>query len=152
MSVESKHPGGRPRTVSFSPEEMISLGREMIEWVKKNEQSVLHLSEWYTIEKEYTYNEWKQFISKEEFRPYYEKALKIVGRKYLDKDSKVRDGISQRWQRVYFKDLREEEDETARFNASLKAPEQEKHDSDHMKKMTDFFDSITQAKSKKSDA
>jgi hypothetical protein len=81
----------------------------------------LHLSEWYTIEKGYTYNEWKNFIQKEEFLPYYEQALKIVGLKYVDKNTNVRDGISQRWQRVYFKDLKEQEDEDADAEVVRKA-------------------------------
>ena len=46
-----------------------------------------------------------------EFVPYYERAIKMVGMKYLDKTSNVREGISQRWQRVYFKDLRKSEDQ-----------------------------------------
>lgn len=115
-------PAGRPRKISFSPEEMIKLGEEMVKWVEEHPE-VLHLSEWYTIEKMFTYNEWKTFIVKDEFFPYYEKALKMVGRKYLDKNSNIKDGISQRWQRVYFKDLKEEEDETAQFNSNLRKKE-----------------------------
>lgn len=114
-------PGGRPRTTSLPPEEMIELGKEMIEWVDKNKP--LHLSQWYTITKHYTYNQWKKFLEKEEFRPYYEIALKLVGMQYLDKDSKIREGISQRWQRVYFKDLKEEEDETAKYTSDLRKNE-----------------------------
>lgn len=111
-------PAGRPREVAFTPDEMIELGKEMIEWVKQNDP--LHLSQWYTIEKDFTYNELKVFITCKEFFPYYEKALKLVGIKYLDGESKrVKEGISQRWQRVYFKDLKEEEDDTLRFKAQL---------------------------------
>jgi len=113
-------PAGCPRTVSFSKEEMIALGEEMIAWVKSHPE-MLHLSEWYTIEKMFIYNQWKTFIQREEFIPYYETALKIIGRKYIDKDSKVRDSISQRWQRLYFKDLREDEDQTANEEADRKA-------------------------------
>src|ERR1700733_6945373 len=107
----------RPRTTSLSDEEMIALGQEMISWLKTREEETLHLSEWYTIEKMFLYEEWKCFIRMEVFRPYYEQALKIVGKKYLDKNSSVNPSISQRWQRVYFKDLREEEDEQAKFEA-----------------------------------
>lgn len=104
---------GRPRTVSFSDEEFEILGEEMVKWVTENYDYALHLSDWYTVVKGFTYNQWKTFLQKEAFLPHYEKALKIVGRKYLDKNTNIRDGISQRWQRVYFKDLREEEDDTA---------------------------------------
>jgi hypothetical protein len=104
-------PAGRPRTTSFDPAEMIALGEEMILWIKAR-PDILHLSEWYTIEKGFIYKEWKAFIQMPEFLPYYEKALKLVGLKYLDKESRVRDGISHRWMRVYFPDLREEEEAT----------------------------------------
>jgi hypothetical protein len=109
----------RLRTVSLPPEEMINLGEEMIAWIKTHPE-ILHLSEWYTIEKMITYNEWKTMIVKEEFFPYYELALKLVGKKYLDKTSNIRDGISQRWQRVYFKDLKEQEDQDADEDAIRK--------------------------------
>ncbi len=104
--------GGRPRDVSFSEEQMMDLGEEMVEWLK-NHPKTLHLSEWYTIEKGFIYNTWKTFIQRREFVPYYEIALKIVGKKYLDKNSNVNPGISQRWQRVYFKDLKDQEDQDA---------------------------------------
>lgn len=113
--------GGRPRTTSFTPEEMIDLGEEMVAFVKKNKKTILHLSEWYTIEKGFIYREWKTFIQKEEFLPYYEQALKIIGIKYVDKSSNVRDGISNRWQRIYFDDLREKEDIDADANELRKA-------------------------------
>jgi len=111
----------RPREFSYNKEKMIELGKEMVAYVIKNKKTILHLCEWYTIEKGYTYNEWKNFIQKEEFLPYYEQALRIVGLKYVDKNSNVRDGISQRWQRVYFGDLKEREDTDADDNELRKA-------------------------------
>jgi len=101
--------GGRPRTTSFSEEQMIELGKEMLDWIKKK-PDVLHLSEWYTIEKGFIYREWKTFIQKQEFLPYYEQSLKIIAKKYLNKESNVREGVSQRWQRIYFTDLKDQED------------------------------------------
>jgi len=50
---------GRPRTTSLSPEEMIALGEEMLLWLKENEDYVLHLSDWYTLEKGFIYKDWK---------------------------------------------------------------------------------------------
>jgi hypothetical protein len=114
-------PSGRLRTVSFTDDKMMELGEEMVEYVKKNKKTILHLCEWYTIEKGFTYKEWKTFIQKEVFLPYYEQALKIVGLKYVDKNSNVRDGISQRWQRVYFGDLKEQEDKDCDDNELRKA-------------------------------
>lgn len=114
-------PAGRPRTVSFSEEEMIELGKDMVKYVTEHKDTILHLSEWYTIKKMFTYKEWKTFIQRLEFIPYYEQALRIVGYKYLDKHSNVRDGISQRWQRIYFGDLKEGEDADADAEAERKA-------------------------------
>lgn len=113
-------PAGTPRTVSLPPENMKKLGEEMVQWISEN-KDVLHLSEWYTIEKMYTYNQWKTFIARPEFIPYYEKALRIVGRKYLDKTSNVDSSIKQRWQRSYFHDLKEIEDLDADQEAERKA-------------------------------
>lgn len=118
---------GTPRTVSPCDEELIKMGEEMVEWVRQNDP--LHLSEWYTIEKMYTYNQWKTFIQREAFIPYYEISLKLVGRKYLDRNSDVREGVSQRWQRVYFKDLKEEEDETLAYKAELSRKQKDEEDS-----------------------
>ncbi len=106
--TEIKRPAHRPRVITPPPEDVVSLGKEMVEWIEINDP--YHLSEWYTIEKGFTYNQWKQFLKCEEFGPYYEIALKMVGKGYLN--GKVDKSISQRWQRVYFKDLREEENDT----------------------------------------
>ncbi len=103
------HPGGRPRTSTPPPEEMIKLGEEMIEWVKLNDP--LHLSQWWSIEKFITRKVWDNMKVAPECSPYYEHALRLIGIKYLDKNSNIRDGISHRWQRVYFADLRQAEDE-----------------------------------------
>lgn len=133
------NPVGAPRSICPPPTDMIALGEEMIQWISENKP--LHLSQFYTIHKGYTYNQWKAFILKAEFHPYYEKALKMVGVQYLDKESRIRDSISQRWQRVYFKDLKEEEDETAQFNANLKAQSIPETEKDQQDKET-LFDSI----------
>lgn len=111
----------RPRVFAYSTAKMIELGQEMVEFVNENIEDILHLSEWYTIEKGYTYNEWKNFIQIAEFLPYYEQALKIIGKKYVNKNSNVRDKISDRWQRIYFPDLREQEDKDADDNELRKA-------------------------------
>lgn len=99
---------GRPRTVAYSVDDMIALGEEMVLWVSENKP--IHLSIWYTQVKDITDNEWDTFRKRPEFVHYYTKALKLVGYSYLDKDSTVDSKLKDRWQRVYFKDLREQED------------------------------------------
>ena len=116
------HPGGRPRTVTLPPEQMIKLGEEMVEFVKTH-PDILHITEWYSIEKMITSNQWNCMLQAPEFLPYYEIARNIIGKKYLDKKSNVRDNISPRWQRLYFGDLKKEEDETFDRNEQSKAKE-----------------------------
>ena len=111
--------GGRPRTSSLSPEEMITLGEEMVSWVKEHKPT--HLTKWWKIEKDITDPEWDTMRKAPEFFHYYAKALLLVGYNYLDKDTEVDGKIKDRWQRVYFKDLREEENETTLFNAQAGA-------------------------------
>lgn len=109
---------GRPRTVSPPTEEMERMGQEMIDWVKNN--NPLHLSEWWSIEKGFLASQWEAFIRIPEFLPYYETALFIVGKKYLDKTSNVRDSVSHRWLNLYFKDLKREEYDKLKYEADLK--------------------------------
>lgn len=101
-------PAGRPRTVSLPPDEMIKLGEDMIQWVKDNDP--VHLCEFYCIEKGYTDDEWDTMHVCPEFFPYYVKALKIIGMKYLREDTGIEPRIKDRWLRHYFRDLRKQED------------------------------------------
>jgi hypothetical protein len=113
------HAGGRPRTVSLHPDGMEKLGKEMVDWVIKNDP--YHLNEWYSITKRFTYKEWKTFIQRPEFVPYYEQALTYVSKHYINGD--INPSIAQRFLRIYFKDVKEEENETAKFNSDLKVEE-----------------------------
>jgi hypothetical protein len=110
---------GRPRTVSLSDKDMIALGEEMVAWVKKHKP--IHLSMWYTMEKDFTDLQWDAFRKCPPFIHYYTKALKLIGFQYLDKDSQVDVRLKDRWQRVYFKDLKQSENEDAEDNELRKA-------------------------------
>jgi len=101
-------PAGRPRTASLQPDEMISLGEEMLEWVEENEP--IHLCEFYTFYKNITDKDWNAMRHAPEFLHYYNSALKKIGMQYLKKDSPIEPSLKQRWARVYFKDLKEQED------------------------------------------
>jgi hypothetical protein len=91
----------------------------MIAWVQENKP--IHLSMWYTQHKDFTDEQWDTFRKKPEFIHYYTKALKLVGYAYLDKDSQVDVRLKDRWQRVYFKDLKEQENIDADQEAARKA-------------------------------
>jgi len=131
--------GGRPRTVSLQPEGMIELGEEMCNWVKEH-PDILHLSQWYSIEKMYTEKQWDAMQQMPEFLPYYERALRMVGIKYLDKTSNIRESAAQRWQRVYFRDLRKQEDSDLEAAAERAKKVEQTHCSPELEaKFNDFL-------------
>ena len=115
--TKSKRPAHRPRSVTPPMEDMIALGEEMVKWVKERPKT-LHLSEWYTIEKGYTYNQWKTFIQKTEFLPHYERATKMIALRYLD--GTINPTIASRFLRNYFGDLTERENKDADADADRK--------------------------------
>lgn len=135
---------GRPRTVCPEPEELEALGIEMVEWFKAHPDA-LHISEWYSVEKFIVDKVWNVMLQKPEFLTYYELSMKLVGKKYLDKTSNVREGASQRWQRVYFKDLRNQEDEDARFASKLKLEETKAVSAADSAKLDTFIDLVSKA-------
>ena len=140
---------GRPRTVCPEPEELEALGIEMVEWFKVHPDA-LHISEWYAVEKFIVDKVWDVMIQKPEFLTYYELSMKLVGKKYLDKTSNVREGASQRWQRVYFKDLRKQEDEDLKAASNLKKEENKATSEADSAKLDTFINmvSVLQASSK----
>ena len=139
---------GCPRTVSPPPEEVVVLGREMVEWVLLNKP--IHLSQWYSGYKQILYKDWKALIQLKEFLPYYEQALGVIGLNYLAKNSEVEPNLKQRWLRVYFKDLREEEDETARYNSELRREEAKKVDDTSVAHLTALMAQIESLQSNRS--
>lgn len=106
--------GGAPRTVSPPPEECILLGEELVKWatepVPKNEKR-LHLNQWWALVKKITKNEWDTLCERKEFIPYYEKAKVAISIRYID--GTINPSISQRFLRLYFSDLKQDEDEVA---------------------------------------
>lgn len=97
----------RPRSVSLPPEEMINLGKEMVEWVIRN--NPIHIKQWYSIEKGFLFSEWDTMQQCPEFFPYYEQAMNLVSLNYIN--GTINPSIAQRFMRIYFKDVRLQENE-----------------------------------------
>lgn len=99
---------GRPPKEGYSQEECIQLGEDMLEWVKAKGPSVVHLSEWYVWEKDMSRTEFRQLRNRYHFKPYYEKALDIIGTNILNhKDLPTAYG--SRFLAIYFKDVKDQE-------------------------------------------
>ena len=118
----TKRGRGAPRTVSLPKDEMIKLGMEMVAWVKSNKP--LHLSLWYKGQKQFSYNQWQSFIKCDEFIPYYDQSISLISENYLN--GTVPPPIASRFLRLYFTDMRDEENEKMKYEASLKKQEETK--------------------------
>ena len=96
----------RPRSITPESKDLIALGKEMVEWVKKNKP--IHIKEFYCIHKMILFKDWDAYTQKTEFLPYYETAMGLVSLNYIN--GTINPSIAQRFIRVYFKDVRLEED------------------------------------------
>lgn len=133
---------GRFRTTCPSVEEMHVLGNEMVEWVADKKNNCLHLTQWWRIHKCITSPVWECMMQAKEFTQYYEQAMSIIGIQYLDKNSRVRDGISQRWQRTYFKDLKKDEDQDLDDAAKRSSATEKSHDEAALAAAIKFMDML----------
>ena len=136
--------GGRPRTTTPPPSDMIALGEEMIEFVSNPKNKVLSLSEFYTGIKGYTYNDWKIMYVAPEFAPYYERALRIIGKRYLD--GTVNPSIAQRYLRRYDAELREQEDADMKAKVELEKDAKKEESKTALEGMAKVFDQIQKAR------
>jgi len=118
------HPGGRPRYIEpKSKEECEKLGEELLLWATEpTEEKRTSLGFWYSLEKGILRQDWKALIKREEFRPYYESAQLALARK-LHNDE-LEKGMAQRYLRLFDRDLVEEENEQAKYDADLKKSEE----------------------------
>jgi len=124
--------GGAPRTVCPEKDDLIELGKEMVEWVIDNKP--FHLSAWWRGHLGLPYSTYKSMTQRKEFIPYHDKAMGLISQNYLN--GNVPPAIASRFVRLYFADLcnKEDEDVTAdherkkeliRLSAELKADAQQ---------------------------
>ncbi len=117
------HPGGAPRTVSPPPEECIKLGEDLFLWLsEKTKEPRLLLGQWWCLKQKMLRSQWNALKQVKEFLPYYEAAQQFMALKCLD--GTIKEGFAQRYLRLYDRELVEEENEKAKFDAELRKPEQ----------------------------
>lgn len=112
--------GGRPRVFEMSEEECKKLGEDLLEWAKKPDS--LLMSMFYCVEKHIARDNWKLLVVRDEFSPYYKEAQALLAQKCIN--GGMEKSFGHRYIRLYDRELREDEDETARFNHDLKMKEQ----------------------------
>lgn len=118
-------PAGRPRTSIPEKEELIELGKDLLEWASTKKKGELRARwcEWYACKHFFLRKQWKRMVDTEEFRPYYEAAQPYLAEKWID--GTINQSIAHRYLRIYDPDLKENEDidsdaEVARKAAALK--------------------------------
>ena len=133
------HPGGRPRTSTPPTEECCRLGEEMVKWFTKKDTKELRFrfAQWYSEQKHMLRKDWKNLVLLPEFKPYYENVQSILTIKCLD--GTVKEGFGQRYLRLYDRELVEEENKEAKFQADLKSKETITTSVDDLKRYSDFM-------------
>ena len=123
--MQPGHPsygGGRPRTESPSKEELIELGKDLVKWAsekqKKGEAIRVRFCDWYT-EQGFIRKQWELFKDLPEFSWYYEKARSLMALRYID--GTVNQSIAHRYLRMYDPEVKDDENEKAKFEAELRA-------------------------------
>ncbi len=123
--MEKGHPsygGGRPRSAIPEKNELIELGKKLVEWAsekqKKGEALRARFCDWYTAEG-FIRKQWELFRDKPEFSWYYERARTLLAVRYID--GTVNQSIAHRYLRMYDPEVRDEEDKDADANELRKA-------------------------------
>ena len=123
--MQKGHPdygGGRPRTSSPSKEELIELGKDLVEWASeqttKKDPIRVRFCDWYT-DRGFIRKQWEDFRDKPEFSWYYEKARSLMALRYID--GTVNQSIAHRYLRIYDPEMKDSEDQDADVAEERKA-------------------------------
>jgi hypothetical protein len=114
-------PAGRPRTSIPDKEELIELGKDLLEWASEKKKGELRARwcEWFAKKHFFLRAQWKHMIEKQEFRPYYEAAQAYLAEKWID--GTINQSIAHRYLRLYDPELRESEDNDLNLEATRRA-------------------------------
>lgn len=115
-------PTGRPRSAIPEKEELIELGKDLVQWAsekqKKGESIRVRFCDWYT-DRGFIRKQWEHMREKPEFQWYYERARTLLALRYID--GTVNQSIAHRYLRIYDPEVRDEEDKDADANELRKA-------------------------------
>lgn len=115
------HPGGRPRSQCPEKNELIELGKDLVEWASEpNQNKRLRFCDWY-LPKGFIRKQWEHMTEKPEFQWYYQQARAFLGIKYMD--NTVNPSIAHRFLRIYIPEVKEEEDSTKAYESELRSKE-----------------------------
>lgn len=118
------HPGGRPRTVCPEHDELVELGKDLLQWATEETNELrCRFCQWYSLKHMILGRVWDLMIEKAEFHGYYESARAALAQRYMN--GAVNPSIAHRFVRIYMPEVKRDEEEKARFEAELKAKVEE---------------------------
>lgn len=124
--IGNKNAVGHGRPKDIPDEEVIQMGIDLLKWIdqveklpKEQYDQILHLSIFYRVEKDLCRSEWKTYIARCCFFPYYEKAMEWLANKLM-MNKIIRESYGNRLLGMYLKDLNEFEREAKKFEYQLK--------------------------------
>ena len=103
---------GRPRTTTPPVDQVIELGKELVEWAKsaktkKEKLERCRYADWYSLEKGMLRKDWEALTQKPEFLVYYEQTRNVLAKNYID--GTINPSIAHRFMRHYCPEVKEEE-------------------------------------------
>jgi len=106
---------GRPPNPGYSDEEIIQIGKDMLEWIKtvdssKTKQRIVHLSQFYSELKGIPKTQWNHIVERFCFRCYYDQAKDWIGKKIM-LDAQLPTAYGSRFLGIYFKEVTDHEEE-----------------------------------------
>lgn len=114
------HGFGRPRTVIPEDDELIELGKKMVEYFSEPTKEVRCMfSQWYTRQG-FKLNQWKQMITQPVFQSYHEQARMLIATNHTN--GTINPSIAHRFLRHYAPEVKEEENEELEHKANLNKP------------------------------
>jgi hypothetical protein len=132
----------RHRKVTPSPEEVIEIGKELVEWAKVEDKDNprLMFAEFYSGVKHILRREWKALLKLDEFAPYYEQAQQILAKRCID--GTMEKSFGHRFLRLYNREVVDAENEEKAYNYQLKRKEEEESQDSMAKKLVDAIKEI----------
>lgn len=112
---------GAPRTKLPGKEELIELGKDLVEWATDESEQAkkekrLRYCQWYSLKHGYLHNDWDNMVKKPEFFGYYEKAQTALAQRWL---TEMNPSIAHRFIRIYCPEIRKDEDEQKAYEHAL---------------------------------
>lgn len=115
----------RPRTSVPEHDELVELGKDLVEWAtEKTKELRCRYCQWYSGKHGFLAKQWDHMLEKPEFRGYYEQAQLALAQRFLD--GSVNPSIAHRFLRIYCPDVKLDENELEAYKASLRKEEESK--------------------------